>query len=258
MKKFKNPFLKFVYSIYLWIQPIFDPIKMTISILRYPGFIKDLIKYSRRKGAEKINLSDIYPCLHEKTQTTKFDRHYFYQDIWAFQRICNSKVGHHVDVGSKIDFVGFLSAITKVNFVDIRPIETNLKNLEPIKGDILSLPFKDNTVFSLSCLHVAEHIGLGRYGDFIDPFGTKKACKELSRVLAKNGDLYFSLPIGKPRLCFNAHRIHSSEKILEYFKNLELIEFSGVNDKGVFKENINIKSLDRENYACGFFHFRKK
>jgi len=60
MKKSKNPFLKFVYSIYPWIQPILDPIKMLISTLRYLGFIKDLIKYSRRESAEKINLLDIY------------------------------------------------------------------------------------------------------------------------------------------------------------------------------------------------------
>ena len=248
---------KFVNFIYSWVKPILDPIKLLSSIPRYFSFTADWSRYAGKQGAEKIKLLNTQPCLHDKTATTKFDRHYFYQDIWAFKKIIKSKTSQHVDVGSKIDFVGFLSAITKVSFVDIRPIETNLENLEIIKGDILSLPFKDNSIFSLSCLHVTEHIGLGRYGDSIDPLGTKKACRELSRILAKNGDLFFSLPIGKPRLCFNAHRIHSSEQILEYFKNLELIEFSGINDKGVFKENIDISALKNENYACGLFWFKK-
>jgi SAM-dependent methyltransferase len=209
------------------------------------------------KGGENIRLLDIQPCLHEKTKTTKFDVHYFYQDIWAFQRIYESKVTHHVDVGSRVDFVGFLSSITKVTFVDIRPIETSLKNLNSIKGDILSLPFKDNSIQSLSCLHVAEHIGLGRYGDSLDPLGTEKACKELSRVLAKGGNLYFSVPIGKPKVCFNAHRIHSSEQILKYFNRLKLVEFSGVDDEGLFRENINIDAFSNSEYACGLFWFKK-
>jgi len=257
MKKSKNPFFNFAYFVYLWIQPIWDPMKTLNSILRYPGFIKDLIRYSRISDAEKISFLDTQPCLNEKTKTAKFDTHYFYQDIWASKRILESKVLTHIDVGSRIDFVGFLSAFTEVTFVDIRPIETELENFKSIKGDILSLPLKDNSVSSLSCLHVAEHIGLGRYGDSLDPLGTEKACKELSRVLTKGGNLYFSLPIGKPKICFNAHRIHSSEQILQYFDGLKLVEFSAVDDKGVFRENIDIDVLKDKDYACGLFWFKK-
>jgi len=257
MKRFKKNYFNFADFVYRWIQPIFDPIKLLFSFPRYFGFITDWIKYSNKKGAERINLLDSYPCIHEKTKTTKFDRHYFYQDIWAFKRIYQSKANQYIDVGSRVDFVGFLSSVTKVTFVDIRPIETTLKNLESIKGDILALPFKDNSISSLSCLHVAEHVGLGRYGDSLDPFGTKKACKELSRVLAKGGNLYFSLPIGKPRLCFNAHRIHSSKQILQYFDGLKLVEFSGIDDNGIFKENIDINAFEEADYACGLFWFKK-
>ena len=47
-----------------------------------------------------------------------------------------------------------------------------------------------------------EHIGLGRYGDPIDPQGTEKAATELQRVLAPGGDLYLSLPIEKESRVF--------------------------------------------------------
>jgi hypothetical protein len=217
-----------------------------------------LIKYSRSNGAEQIKIAYTYPCIHDKTQTSGFDVHYFYQDIWAFKKIYESKVDHHVDVGSRVDFVGFLTVITQVTFIDIRPLMANLENLCSRKGDILSMPFENNSILSLSCLHVAEHIGLGRYGDPLDPLGTKKACKELTRILAIGGNLYFSLPVGKPKLCFNAHRIHSPQQIIEYFSDLELVELSGVDDEGNFIKNIDITILANSDYACGLFHFTKK
>ena len=42
----------------------------------------------------------------------------------------------------------------------------------------------------MSCLHVAEHIGLGRYGENIDINGTKNAVEELQRILVKNANLF--------------------------------------------------------------------
>ncbi len=95
-------------------------------------------------------------------------------------------------------------------------------------------------MFSMLTCCRTYHIGLGRYGDPLDPEGTIKAINELKRVLvlAVGGNLYFSLPVGSPRLCFNAHRIHSPGQILEYFSDLKLVEFSGVDDKGNFLENI--------------------
>lgn len=257
MLKNKNPFFSLAYSSYLWIQPILDPIKMAKSFLGYPGFLRNLFRYHKISGAEKIRFSDMQPCLGENTNSSPFDSHYFYQDVWAAKKIFESKTERHVDVGSRIDLIGFLTSFTKTIFVDIRPLQVDLKNFESIKGDTLSLPFSDNSTSSLSCLHVAEHIGLGRYGDALDPLGTQKACKELKRILARGGNLYFSLPLGRPKLCFNAHRIHSSAQILEYFNNLKLVEFSGIDDNGNFRQNININALMGEDYACGLFWFKK-
>lgn len=87
--------------------------------------------------------------------------------------------------------------------------------------------------------------------------GTNKATKELSRVLAPKGNLYFSVPIGQPRLYFNSHRIHSTSQILNYFSELELLELSGIDDKGNFIKNINREILDACGYGCGYFWFTK-
>jgi SAM-dependent methyltransferase len=256
-KKIKKKSKELLYLAYHWVSPLIDPFKLLKGFKNYIWFLIDWIRYSRMEDAEAIRIIDSYPCLHDKTTTTPFDHHYFYQDIWAFQRIYESGIRHHVDVGSRIDFVGFLTTITKVTFIDIRLLEATLENFESKKGDILALPFGDNSVESLSCLHVAEHIGLGRYGDSLDPQGTKKAVKELSRVLAPGGNLYFSVPVGRPRLCFNAHRIHSPQQILDYFDGLDLVELSGIDDNGVFTRNIDINILRNCNYGCGLFWFKK-
>ena len=255
IKKEKNHFLLFLYH---WIRPFLNPFEFIYSFFRYPGYLKNLIVYSKMKEAEKVNLLDTQPCLHDKTSTTGFDSHYFYQNIWAARKIYDSKTEHHTDIGSRIDFVGLLTSFTEVNFIDIRPLETKLEKFQSIKGDILRLPFEDNSIYSLSCLHVAEHIGLGRYGDKLDPLGTQKACGELSRVLAKNGNLYFALPVGEPRVCFNGMRVHSPEKIIKYFANLKLKELSGIDDLGNFIKNIDINILKDSNYACGLFWFKKE
>jgi SAM-dependent methyltransferase len=224
---------------------------------KYLSFFSDLRRYEKMAGAEKVSRRDLYPCLGDNTATTNFDTHYFYQDIWAFRKILGSGVGEHVDVGSKIDFVGFLTAITKVAFIDIRPLMAEVEGLECRRGSILDIPYPDDSVISLSSLHVAEHIGLGRYGDPLDPLGTAKACQELSRVLAPGGNLYFGLPVGKPRVCFNAHRIHSPDRILSYFGNVVLKEFSLVDDAGRFTRNADMDRGRTAKYGCGLFHFTK-
>jgi hypothetical protein len=224
----------------------------------YFSYLRDLGRYGRLNGAEKTALVDLYPCIHDKTGTHAFDRHYFYQDTWAARKIYESKCRCHVDVGSRIDFVAFLSVMTKVTFLDIRLLPVTLDNFNSIEGSVLALPYEDGSVESLSCLHVAEHIGLGRYGDPLDPLGTQKAAKELSRVLAYGGNLYFSVPIGEPRVCFNAHRIHSVRQILDYFSELRLIELSGINDDRHFCRNVESQVLDSCTYGCGLFHFSKR
>lgn len=227
------------------------------SVSLYVRYLSDWARYSALPGSETPRFVDSYPCLFDRTTTTPFDAHYFYQDIWAFKRILVSGTPSHVDVGSRAIFVGMLTAITKVTFIDIRPLIVNLENFDSKAGSVLALPFSDNSISSLSCLHVAEHIGLGRYGDTLDPKGTQKVCRELARVLASEGDLYFSVPVGMPRVCFNAHRIHAPRQILDYFYSLQLVELAGITDQGEFVENIQPGHLADSRYACGLFHFAK-
>ncbi len=216
----------------------------------------DLVKYRRlMQSAGQKDTIKIFPQIFDRSsESHTFDKHYVYMDRWAFKHLQKEKPEEHVDVGSSIRFLSMASTVTNLNFVDIRPIETDFDNFECTEGSILNMPFVDNGVESLSCLHVAEHIGLGRYGDPLDPEGTKKACRELKRVLAPGGSLYFALPIGRQAVYFNAHRVHNPKKILEYFEGLELEEFSVVSDEGRFYKN-----ADLDDYLHSImFKFTKK
>ncbi len=122
---------------------------------------------------------------------------------------------------------------------------------------MLALPFEDRSLTSVSCLHVAEHIGLGRYGDPLDPEGTRLAATELQRVVAEGGHLLFSTPVGRPRTNFNAHRIHAPSEVIAMFGELSLEEFSGVDDAGRFRRNREPSELDGSEYACGMFLFSR-
>lgn len=257
MRKLPGRGANAAYLVYRWVSQIFDPIKLYRGFLGYLRYFVQWRKYSRMEGAEPLRLRDSYPWVAEDAVAGRIDSHYFYQDIWAFELIRKNPSPVHVDVGSRLEFVGYVSTLTKTICVDIRPITIYLANWISLVGDLLSLPLKTGSIASLSCLHVAEHVGLGRYGDQLDPHGTQKAARELSRVLQPGGNLFFSLPVGKPRVCFNAHRIHSPAMVLEYFADLELVELSGIDDDGHFVPDIPEGRLAGGDYACGLFWFRK-
>jgi SAM-dependent methyltransferase len=234
------------------------PYRSIIRALRaYPQFFRDRRGYLGL-GGERLAWSEQSPQLLDRTSTSPFDSHYTYQDAWAARKVFSASPSQHVDVGSRISYVVGLTAFVPVTFVDIRPLGIDLEGLTTVRGDLLSLPFESRRVRSLSCLHVAEHVGLGRYGDPPNPAGTRQAAEELQRILAPNGDLYFSLPIGRPRVIFNAHRVLAPEAVLNLFPELDLADFAAVDDDGRFLTEAAPGDLSGQEYACGLYHFRRR
>lgn len=153
--------------------------------------------------------------------------------------------------------INVLSASVNTVFVDYRPLRVRLSNLSSLAGDIVRLPFRDGSVASLSCLHVIEHVGLGRYGDPLEPAGSRLAAAELQRVVQPGGRLFLSTPVGRERVCFNAHRVHAPATIQSYLPGLRLEAFSLVDDAGRFREHVSPESAACLEYGCGLFEFVK-
>lgn len=223
----------------------------------YLRFVKDLRRYRKMGGIAPFG--DLTPMLFDQDPSTQSGGGmYFFQDIWALRKLASSPPSEHHDIGSRLDgFVGQLTAICPVIYWDIRPPSFKLPRFEFKEGSVLSLPVADRSLASLSCLNVAEHIGLGRFGDPLDPAGTDKTMAELSRVLAVGGRLLFSMPVGVERTQFNSQRIWPPRRPFEKLDDLELIEFSAVNDAGEFLPNVSPDDVADQILACGLYEFRR-
>jgi SAM-dependent methyltransferase len=230
---------------------------------RFRQSFDDFVAASRASGRVPrfpIDWSDAAPQLDEATEYTVFDEHYIYHPAWAARILARTRPSLHVDISSTLAFCSIVSAFIPVKFYDYRPARLALSDLTSEKADLLALPFADRSVASLSCMHSVEHVGLGRYGDPLDPDGDLKAMTELARVLAPAGDLLFVVPTGRPRVVFNAHRIYSFDQVRSAFAGLALQEFSLIPDDAQNRGMILNAAADeanRQNYGCGCYWFRR-
>ena len=207
-----------------------------------------------------IDWNDCLPCLDDRTPATGFDRHYVYHTAWAMRVLARTRPAQHVDVASSLYFAALASAFVPVRYYEYRPVDLRLSQLSCGQADLLRLPFADRSIPSLSCMHVIEHVGLGRYGDALDPDADLAAMAELRRVLAPGGNLLFAAPVGKPRVQFNAHRIYAFDHVREAFAGLELVEFALVPDRQnghSLITNATKEQADAQRYGCGCFWFRR-
>jgi Caenorhabditis protein of unknown function, DUF268 len=239
-----------------WAEIMFN-LRSVLALHRIPRYFRDWAVFSRTSEMP-VRFADSYPCLADATPKTNFDAHYFFQAAWLARKLSQDRPGKHVDIGSDVNAIGVISAFVDTTFVDYRPLDVSLKGLKNRQGDLLHLEHHDGSINSLSCLHVIEHVGLGRYGDPLDPKGAVKAAAELSRVLALNGSLFLSVPVGRERVCFNAHRVFAPDSVLRMFTNLCLRDSALVDDEGQFHEHALPEKMTGCEYGCGMFHFVKE
>jgi len=227
-------------------------------------YIADFHDFHHKSANKRFNIkiSDLWICLSDNTNNTSFDHHYIYHPAWAARILSQTNPDYHVDISSTLNFCTLVSAFINVEFYDYRPADISLSNLKLGCTDLTSLQFDTNSIQSLSCMHTVEHIGLGRYGDPVDPDGDLIAINELKRVLAPGGNLLFVVPIGKEaKIQFNAHRIYTYDQIISYFNGLNLVEFSLITDNpdlDDFIENADPKLTELCSYGCGCFWFKKE
>lgn len=252
----KIPFYFLAYKIFLNCR------RCCFGIINFLIYTKQYAEFKKREvSAHRFECTwrDRYPCLGDATVATVFDTHYVYHTGWAARILRQINPDRHIDIGSSLYFISIVSAHTAIDFYDYRPANIVLKNIYSHAANICSLPFEDASVPSLSCMHVVEHIGLGRYGDPIDTEGDIKAINEIKRVMRREGDLLFVVPVGKPRIIFNAHRIYSFDQIIEYFSGFKLEECTLIPDNalevGIIK-NPTKEKVNQQQYGCGCFWFK--
>lgn len=240
----------------------FSPSVLLTTVKGIPQFLGDSFKYQRlnRSTSFRISIRDLFPILTDRGDTAGVaEGHYFHQDLWAARKIFGRSPGRHIDIGSRVDgFVAHLLVFMPVTIIDIRQLDSNVSGLSFIRDDATQLAqLPSDSVESLSSLHAAEHFGLGRYSDPVDPSACFEFMSALQRVLAPGGNLYFSVPVGRERVEFNAHRVFSPQTIIGSFPQLQLASFSYVGDDGRLYEDTDTAAAERCDYGCGLFQFIK-
>ena len=244
-----------------------DPFVLKNTIPGLGFYFNDYLKIIRQRGKDtKFHFGHSFPILHERnSESGTMSGHYFHQDLLVARRIFLNHPIRHIDIGSRIDgFVAHVAVFRTIEIFDIRLQKSKVENIVFKQADLMNLPVDlINYSDSISSLHAIEHFGLGRYGDPIDYYGHEKAITNISQLLVPNGIFYFSVPIGKQRIEFNAHRIFSLKYLVELIKPLFIIErFSYVDDKGNLFENVKLTESKIESnfdchFGCGIFELRR-
>lgn len=239
------------------------PIRSIKSSTGVFKFIRDLKDFKKRSDANTI--FRIYPILDDRNSDAAVLGEYFWQDLFVAKHILESQPSRHVDVGSRIDgFIAHLACFQHVEVFDIRPLSVEVENVTFTQWDITNPDAsKMNRAECVTCLHTLEHIGLGRYGDKIDPDGWKIGLNSLANLVTEGGHLWLSVPIGIERVEFNAHRVfHPETVVIEAATNsLKLLNFFYLTDAG-FKESQShledFKIAGSTEYGLGIFLFERE
>jgi Caenorhabditis protein of unknown function, DUF268 len=233
------------------------------SIGVLPRYVRDWRRFRRVYSGSMILL----PCLHDwDVKTDATHNEYFWQDLLVAQWIFETKPRRHVDIGSRIDgFVAHVASFREVEMFDVRPVARTVPGVTFTQADVMQ-PLQgavEGYCDSLSCLHAIEHFGLGRYGDPLDPVGYERALTNMAQLVATDGALYLSTPIGRERVEFNANRVFDPRTIIRCAQSnrLQLQRLTVITANGVVTaEEIsdpNLLRLAQADYNLGLFTFSK-
>jgi len=230
----------------------FDILCFYNSLRGLPKYLIDLYKFKKiYKG--KLNY---LPCLNDRFEKLGFtSSEYFWQDLLVSQWIFNANPRKHADIGSRIDgFVAHIASFRHLEVLDIRKIKIKVSKVTFRQIDLMSSKqvaafVKKNGYFdSLSCLHVLEHFGLGRYGDKVNRFGYEQGLQCMAKLLEKNGILYLSTQVGPARVEFNSNFVFQPNHICNIFArlNFKLIKLA------ILDKNGKLKNILKESKSNNF------
>jgi len=233
-----------------------DAVKLVGLFRGFPAYLRDYWQLKSQVTNSAFPIS-FYPILADRYKQGGMAKgHYFHQDLLVARKIYQANPQCHIDVGSRVDgFIAHLATFRKVIVIDIRALTSQVENIEFIQADMMNV--SDDMIEScdsLSCLHALEHFGLGRYGDPVDFDGHLRGFDNLTKLLKPGGVLYFSVPIGRQRIEFNAHRVFSINYLLDMFSaNYDIGSFSYVDDQGDLIQEAKLNTeLTQNNFGCNF------
>jgi hypothetical protein len=209
-----------------FIPPIIIKIINKFYILRQ---FMDIYIYIRKvkKG------SSLFPIKVKLVGNCAGDPTEFFSHYEAFSFFVNNDLKNLVskklsilDVGSPKMFTSSISVYHNVSSLVLANPSDNLSNTKYITHDVSNeLPFQNNSFDIFTSTVSIPLLGLGRYGDKVDPNAIENFIQELSRVMRNGSTIYISMCLGHNILCFNNGYYLTIEKIESLFFNFKLKEY---------------------------------
>lgn len=242
-------------------KQLFNPIVLGKTLAYLPRFFSELREFKRlaRQTGTELRFKNVFPVFVDYSKPV-VNKHYWFQDIYVATKVIAASretTGfRHIDIGSRLEgfITSLISAGVNLTFGDINVPKMPFPNAVAKFIDLQSMsPEQFEGVQSVSCLHVIEHLGLGKYGDAIDPNGHRRVFADFGRVLEQGSKLYISSPTSRsPGIVFNGGRHLDPLEMQADARaaGFAIDEVAFVQDNWEFVINPNQDQLLGSDYGC--------
>jgi SAM-dependent methyltransferase len=196
----------------------------------------ECITYQADAGIRKLSINSYL----EKIERNDFN--FGYSDITRriYEIICelveteNLKVG--ADVGCETGAYPAIQIGAGIDTCDVFEIRDIEVDNERVHVQIIDLCNNSNLKPKydlITCISTIEHIGLGRYGDPLDPFGDLKMMNSIRKIMRPGGFVIIVVPCHpdyEGHVVFNAHRLYTPYRIATLFEGFQVLDIPGVKE----------------------------
>ncbi|MDO8713799.1 MAG: DUF268 domain-containing protein [Polynucleobacter sp.] len=197
----------------------------------------------------------------------EFFSHYDAYSFWLAQKLMVAGNGKSIlDVGNLKVTNGMLSLTNDVTSLVLADCEDKISSVSYVIQDISKpLNLSDNS-FDVFTSSVSLHlVGLGRYGDEVNPNALIQFVDELNRVMKEKSELIFSISYGRNFLAFNEGWKFDIETIKSIFGQWELVDWLVDNKSSHtvhpfeqrFTKDLSLDGWGYGEYRVIFLHFKR-
>jgi SAM-dependent methyltransferase len=165
--------------------------------------------------------------------------------------------GTTLDFGADVAFLSLAAAQRGHTVVALDRLPSALdyedERVEVVQEDILARPLQARTFDQIINCSSIEHVGLsGRYGSAEVPDGDLEAMAILRDLLAPQGRMILTIPVGRDLVCAPKHRIYGGERLPRLLDGFQIVEeqfWRKDTDAAVWKQTDRETALDTEGSA---------
>ncbi len=187
-----------------------------------------LVKVTSSRGESQLEIEQKLAALASGQRDFSYSGGH---DRAAF-RLLRRLIGAHglrsgADIGStsgNFPAMQLFHGIERVTVFEVREPENVHPKVDVVVHDLSTTAWTGEPFDLVTCMSTIEHVGLGRYGDPIDPEGDLRMFANLASVVRPGGRLVVSFPEGPGCVHFNLHRIYSTHRRDRMFRGFRLLE----------------------------------